>query len=123
MSGSRSLVSLPYFSCSLLLSRLELSDTKVYEPSIRARLGTTAHFCNPVVLKLRVSRTTVVSSYICLLLSLPILVTIPVQSLSGSVNGLSCADVSGQSAQTLLDNLRVGGSTDTVNPETINREP
>ena len=35
---------------SLLLSLLELSDTKVYEPYIRARLGTAAHF---VVLKLR----------------------------------------------------------------------
>jgi len=30
-----------------------LSDTKVYEPSIRARLGTAAHFCEVVVLKLR----------------------------------------------------------------------
>ena len=38
---------------SLLLSSLELSDTKVYEPSIRARLGTAAHFCEVVVLKLR----------------------------------------------------------------------
>ena len=34
---------------SLLLSSLELSDTKVYEPYIRARLGTTAHFCEVVV--------------------------------------------------------------------------
>jgi len=33
------------WSSSLLLSSLELSDTKVYEPSIRARLGTAAHFC------------------------------------------------------------------------------
>jgi len=32
-------------SSSLLLSRLELSDTKVYEPHIRARLGTASHFC------------------------------------------------------------------------------
>ena len=32
---------------------LKLSDTKVYEPPIRARLGTTAHFCGVVVLKLR----------------------------------------------------------------------
>jgi len=31
-------------SSSLLLSSLELSDTKVYEPQIRARLGTAAHF-------------------------------------------------------------------------------
>jgi len=37
---------------SLLLSRLELSDTKVYAPYIRARLGTAAHFCEVVVLKL-----------------------------------------------------------------------
>jgi len=26
---------------------LKLSDTRVYEPQIRARLGTTAHFCKP----------------------------------------------------------------------------
>ena len=42
-----------YLSSSLLLSNLELSDTKVYEPYIRARLGTAAHFCKVVVLKLR----------------------------------------------------------------------
>jgi len=36
---------------SLLLSRLESSDTKVYEPSIRARLGTAAHLCEVFVLK------------------------------------------------------------------------
>ena len=35
---------------SLLLSSLELSDTKVFEPSIRALLGTAAHFCEVVVL-------------------------------------------------------------------------
>jgi len=34
---------------SLLLSSLELSDTKVYEPQIRARLRTAAHFCEVVV--------------------------------------------------------------------------
>ena len=28
--------------------RLKLSDTRVYEPQIRARLGTTAHFCETV---------------------------------------------------------------------------
>ena len=28
---------------------LQLSDTRVYEPQIRARLGTTAHFCRVVV--------------------------------------------------------------------------
>ena len=43
-------LSLRYSSSSLLLSSLELSDTKVYEPSIRARLGTAAHFCGVVVL-------------------------------------------------------------------------
>ena len=31
-------------SSSLLLSSLELSDTKVYEPYIRALLGTASHF-------------------------------------------------------------------------------
>jgi len=41
------------FSSYLLLSSLEWSDAKVYEPSIRARLGTAAHFCEVVVLKLR----------------------------------------------------------------------
>ena len=42
-----------HFSSSLLLSSLELSDTKVYEPYIRrALLGTTAHFCKVVVLNL-----------------------------------------------------------------------
>jgi len=30
---------------------LKLSDTRVYEPQIRAHLGTTAHFCKVVVLK------------------------------------------------------------------------
>jgi len=35
---------------SLLLSSLELSDRKVYEPYTRARLGTAAHFCEVVVL-------------------------------------------------------------------------
>ena len=32
---------------------LKLSDATVYEPQIRARLGTTPHFCRVVVLKLR----------------------------------------------------------------------
>ena len=40
-------------SSSLLLSSLELSDAKVYEPQTRARLGTAAHFCEVVVLKLK----------------------------------------------------------------------
>jgi len=35
----------------LLLSSLELSDSKVYEPQIRALLGTASHFCEVVVLK------------------------------------------------------------------------
>ena len=30
---------------------LKLGDTRVYEPQIRARLGTTSHFCEVVVLK------------------------------------------------------------------------
>ena len=38
-----------FSSSSLLLSRLELSDTKVYERYIRARLGTAAHFGEGVV--------------------------------------------------------------------------
>ena len=36
-----------------LLSSLESSDTRVYEPSIRALLGTTSQLCEAVVLKLR----------------------------------------------------------------------
>ena len=39
----------PSFSSSLLLASLELSDTKVYEPSIGALLGTASHFCEDVV--------------------------------------------------------------------------
>ena len=42
----------PLFS-SLLHSSLELSDTQVYEPQIRALLGTASHFCQVVFLKLR----------------------------------------------------------------------
>ena len=38
---------------SLLLSSLELSDTKVYGPQIRARLGTASRFCEVAVLKPR----------------------------------------------------------------------
>ena len=37
--------SLVLFSLSVLLSSLELSDTKVYDSRIRARLGTAAHAC------------------------------------------------------------------------------
>ena len=40
-------------SSSVLLSSLELSHIKVYELSKRALLGTAAHFCEEVVLKLR----------------------------------------------------------------------
>jgi len=39
-----------FFSSSLLLSSLEMSDTEVYEPEIRARLGPVAHFCEVVIL-------------------------------------------------------------------------
>jgi len=46
----------PYSSSSLLLSRLELSETQVYEPYIRALLGTASHFCEVVVLLTRVGR-------------------------------------------------------------------
>ena len=38
---------------SLLLSRLELSDTTICEPYVRAILGTASHFCPALVLKLR----------------------------------------------------------------------
>ena len=38
---------------SSLLSSLELSDTTIYEPYIRALLGTAPHFCSAIVLKLR----------------------------------------------------------------------
>ena len=37
---------------SLLLLSLELSDTKVYEPYVRALLETASYFCEVVVLKL-----------------------------------------------------------------------
>ena len=40
-------------SFSLILPSLELSDTQVYEPYIRALLGTTAHFCEVAVFELR----------------------------------------------------------------------
>ena len=42
-----------YYSPSLLLSSLKSRYTKVYEPQIRALLGTTSHFFEVVVLKLR----------------------------------------------------------------------
>ena len=40
----------PSLRPSLLLPSLELSDTKVFEPEIRARRGTAAHFCEAIVL-------------------------------------------------------------------------
>ena len=40
----------PSFFSYLLLSSLELSDTKVYAPQVRALLGTASHFCGVVVL-------------------------------------------------------------------------
>ena len=42
-----------FFYFSLLLSRRELGDTQVYEPQIRALLGTATHFCEVVVLRSR----------------------------------------------------------------------
>ena len=44
-NDSSRLAPTPVSSSSLLLSSLELSDTKVYEPQIRALLGTASHFC------------------------------------------------------------------------------
>ena len=38
---------------SLLLSSLELSDTQVVEPHMRALLGIASYFCEAVVLELR----------------------------------------------------------------------
>ena len=48
------------FFCTLVTGprrslSLKLSDTRVYEPQIRARLGTTANFCEVVVLKLSIT--------------------------------------------------------------------
>jgi len=43
-------VKVPSCPPSLLLSSLELSDAHVYEPEIRALLGTASHFCEVVVL-------------------------------------------------------------------------
>ena len=43
---------------------LKLSDTRVYAPQIRARLGTTTHFCEVVVLKLTHARTHSLTGYI-----------------------------------------------------------
>jgi len=43
---------LGYLLFFCVLSRLELSTTQTYAPQIRARLGTAAHLCEVVVLKL-----------------------------------------------------------------------
>jgi hypothetical protein len=43
------------FVSSLLLAILELNDTNVYVPSIRALLGTASQFCEVVVLKSQAS--------------------------------------------------------------------
>ena len=40
-------------SSSFLLSSLELSDTKVYEPLMRALLGTGSQFCEVIILECR----------------------------------------------------------------------
>ena len=40
-------------SSSSLLASLDLSNTSIYEPQIRALLGTAPHFCQTVVLELR----------------------------------------------------------------------
>ena len=49
-TGFRGLLPSPSFP---LLSGPELSDTKVYEPQMRALLGTTSHFCEEIVLESR----------------------------------------------------------------------
>ena len=51
MFNKDSLALLGVFSSSPLLSNLELSVTKVYEPAIRALLGTASHFYEVVYLK------------------------------------------------------------------------
>ena len=45
-------------SSSLLLSSLHLSATKVYQPQIRALLGTASQFCEVVVLESRIKPET-----------------------------------------------------------------
>ena len=49
---SKSLSSLLLSSLELSETNLELSENKVYEPSIRALLGTAVHFCKLGVFKL-----------------------------------------------------------------------
>jgi len=52
VEGASAIAASPSSSSDLLLSILELSDTKVYEPCIRALRGTAAHVCTVVVLQL-----------------------------------------------------------------------
>jgi len=47
--ASASVALADFSSSSLLLSRLELSHTTIYEPQIRALFGTDSHFCEEVV--------------------------------------------------------------------------
>ena len=60
-------VSQPPSSSFLLLSSLELGDSNVYEPSVRARLRTTAHFCEVAGLKLPPMRLTYAGFHLCAL--------------------------------------------------------
>ena len=53
-AGSRRGFSVSSLLSSLVLSSLELSDTQVYEPYIRALLGTASYFCEIINL---ISRT------------------------------------------------------------------
>ena len=54
----RSLFSVSHsFSSSLLLSSLDLGDTQVYTPAIRALLGTASYFCEVVVLTRVIDRS------------------------------------------------------------------
>ena len=50
-SPSRCWAPFPFFSSSFLISSLDLSDTKVHGPWMRALLGTASHFCEVVVLE------------------------------------------------------------------------
>ena len=43
-------------SSSLFLSSIEFKDSTIYEPEIRALLGTDSHFCEVVVLESRAAR-------------------------------------------------------------------
>ena len=54
------------FLSSLLFSSLEFSHTKVYEPWIRALLGTASQFCDVVVLKSRTASNGTTLTFIIL---------------------------------------------------------